>query len=259
MNFHFPVVGLSFRAQQSCEKKKVLFRTIINFKTEETNFCSYDLWSPWSDAYVMQPCHTNLVPTLVLHCIASLVPRLESDWCPNLCHLGAQTCVRSVPRLKSDLCPDLCHLGAHALMGVYWSREGCRRYRYPASQALQCRPARQPAFLARGEPGSTVRKDISANTEPESKKSRQRTRVRPKSPGKASLGIMPFINEMNITIQCESHKIHIEYRGRASFNIHYPDRSPKSPVPRDVWMKWTNNTHWFLSLDLIFPSEKNGT
>ena len=33
-------------------------------------------------------------------------------------------------------------------MGVYWSGEGCRRYRYPASQALQCPPRRRPVFLA---------------------------------------------------------------------------------------------------------------
>ena len=101
-------------------------------------------------------------------------------WCPDLCQIGAQTRVRSVPRLVPPWCP--CPHGSLLIAG------GMPPVPLSGLPALQCRPARQPAFLARGEPGSTVRKDISANTEPESKKSNQRTRVRPKSPGKASLG-----------------------------------------------------------------------
>ena len=108
------------------------------------------------------------------------VPRLVPPWCPDLCQIGAQTCVRSVPRLVPPWCP--CPHGSLLIAG------GMPPVPLSGLPALQCRAARQPAFLARGEPGSTVRKDISANTEPESKKSSQRTEVRPKSPEKASLG-----------------------------------------------------------------------
>ena len=148
-----------------------------------------------------------------------LVARHVSPGCPDLCHLGAQTCATLVPMPS-------------------W--ESIDRGRDAAGTVI-----RPPRLCSAGQRGSR-RFLPEENRAPRSERIFRQTQNRsPKSPAREPgsgpkvqerplWGIMPFINEMNITIQCESHKIHIEYRGRASFNIHYSDRSPKSPVPGDV-------------------------